>query len=84
MDGEIKTKTERSIDELTKQFEEYKKANEEKLKAIEDAHKKEVADLKAKMLDRELNSGIEVEEAEIPEEEKVVTWDDIKGDIKEE
>lgn len=79
--AEEKAKT---IEDLTNELEEYKKANEEKLKAIEDAHKKEVADLKAKMLDRELNSGIEVEEAEIPEEEKVVTWDDIKGDIKEE
>ena len=79
--AEEKAKT---IEELTNELEEYKKANEEKLKAIEDAHKKEVADLKAKMLDRELNSGIEVEEAEIPEEEKVVTWDDIKGEIKEE
>ena len=79
--AEEKAKT---IEDLTNELEEYKKANEEKLKAIEDAHKKEVADLKAKMLDRELNSGIEVEEAEIPEEEKVVTWDDIKGEIKEE
>ena len=79
--AEEKAKT---IEDLTNELEEYKKANEEKLKAIEDAHKKEVADLKAKMLDRELNTGIEVEEAEIPEEEKVVTWDDIKGDIKEE
>lgn len=79
--AEEKTKT---IEELTAELEEYKKATEDKLSAIEDAHKKEVADLKAKMLDRELNSGIEVEKEEIPEEEKVVTWDDIKGEIKEE
>lgn len=76
-------KKEKSIDDLTKELEEYKKANEEKLKEIEDAHKKEVEDLKAKMLDRELNSGIETEEEEIPEEDKVVTWDDIKKEIKE-
>lgn len=77
-------KKEKSIDDLTKELEEYKKANEEKLKEIEDAHKKEVEDLKAKILDRELNTGIEVEDEEVPEEEKVVTWDDIKGEIKEE
>ena len=76
-------KKEKSIDDLTKELEEYKKANEEKLKEIEEAHKKEVEDLKAKMLDRELNSGIETEEEEIPEEDKVVTWDDIKKEIKE-
>lgn len=79
--AEEKTKT---IEELTKELEDYKKANEDKLKSIEEAHKKEVEDLKAKMLDRELNSGIETEPEDIPEDEKVVTWEDIKGDIKEE
>lgn len=77
-------KKELSVEDLASQFEEYKKASEAKMKEIEDTHKKEVEDLKAKMLAKELNEGIETEPREIPEEEKIVTWDDIKGKIKEE
>lgn len=74
---------EKSIEDLTKEFEEYKKANEDKVKALEEKYNKDVDDLKSKLLAKELNTGVDVEKEEIPEEEKIVTWDDIKGEIKE-
>lgn len=76
--NEVKT-----IEDLTKEFEEYKKANEEKVKALEEKYNKDVEDLKSKLLDKELNTGVDVDKEEIPEEEKVLTWADIKGNIKE-
>ena len=80
MPTEEKTKT---IEELTEEFEEYKKSSDEKVKALEETYKKDVEDLKTKLLAKELNTGVETENEEIPEEEKIVTWDDIKGNIKE-
>lgn len=74
---------EKTIEDLTKEFEEYKKANEDKVKALEEKYNKDVDDLKSKLLAKELNTGVDVEKEEIPEEEKIVTWDDIKGEIKE-
>ena len=80
MPTEEKAKT---IEELTQEFEDYKKSSDEKVKALEETYKKDVEDLKSKLLAKELNTGVETENEEIPEEEKIVTWDDIKGNIKE-
>ena len=76
-------KKEKTIEDLTKDFEEYKKMNEKKMKDLEDKHKIEVDELKSKLLDKELTTGIDIEKEEIPEDEKVVTWNDIKDKLEE-
>lgn len=70
-----------TLEELSKQFEEFKEKKEKEFEELSKTHKEEIESLKKELMqrkfDNELNKGITPKEEEIPEEEKIVTLKDL-------
>lgn len=77
----MENKKELTIEELAKQFEEFKESKEKEFKELATKHAEEIETLKKEMLQRkfdsELNKGVSPKEEEIPEDEKIVTLKDL-------
>lgn len=70
-----------TLEELSKQFEEFKEKKEKEFEELTKTHKEEIETLKKELMQRkfenELNTGTTPKEEEIPEEEKIVTLSDL-------
>lgn len=83
MPNEKKEEKGKTIEDLQKELDDYKKENERLLKEAKEKYEKDVIDLKKRLLEKELSDTKNVDEEPISEDEKIVTWEDIKKNIKE-
>lgn len=75
------------IEEATKvykkELETLKTENEAKLKALKDQNKIDIEEAKKVAFENALNKGSEMKKEEVSEEDKIVTFKDIYGGLKE-
>lgn len=75
------------IEEATKvykkELEQVKTENEAKLKALKDQNKIDIEEAKKVAFENALNKGSEMKKEEVSEEDKIVTFKDIYGGLKE-
>ena len=83
MEKETKAKT---IEELTADFENYKKEAETQhakdISDLKNTYENEIKDIKKEKLAYELSNGIDVQKEPIPEDEKIIGWDDIASKLE--